>query len=285
MRLASVNSEAAPPPARLGAIEDRIQELTMSRREVDLALKHLDSGKGIFRGFVPVSQGAGTAYLQRFQDKIVELEIKKRSMAARFTSRSSEMRAVNQEIKGIREGMREALGSQLVFLTRKVEDLQARRTRLAKTRAPVKEGRASSGANRPCSGRLNGRDSWYFAADGLYIITDRPSTVHRPVTAKAAKFTGTLHAYLFSPGSSPGTTAVAKAPDRANDHIALAGCVTINGLYTNRANGSPAGENSESAIAHRAPERSMDGHFRMVSTERLEPQPNGDCRRRRHVRP
>ena len=179
------------------------------------------------------------------------------------------MRAINQEIQGIREGMREALNSHLVFLKRKAEDLQARRARLAKTCGPVRESRTSDSANKPCSGRLNGRDSWYFASDGLYIITDRPNTVRRPVSAKAGEAARTLYAYLFSP-DSPGTTAVAKASDKTHGHIALAGCVTVNGLYPNRAKDSVTGVNSESKHADLAPDSSINGHFRMVSTDSSE---------------
>ncbi len=269
MRLASVDRGTVPPtptPPRLGVIDDRIHELTMSRREVELALRNLDSGNGIFRGFVPVSQGAGTSYLQRFQDKIVELEIKKRSMAARFTSRSSEVRALNQEIKGIRSAMREALGSHLVFLKRKAEGLQERRAQLAGTGGPVRASRLRKEVNKPCSGRFNGRDSWYFANDGLYIITDRPSTVQRPLMVKAGRFTRTLYASLFSPDSTSGTTtAVAKASDGADEGIVLTGCVTINGPYTECAKASLTGNHLESERVDLAPDPSFAGQFRMVS--------------------
>ncbi|MFH1113839.1 MAG: hypothetical protein V1792_07950 [Pseudomonadota bacterium] len=267
MSLASVSPGPGPSAPRLGAIDDSIHELNMSLREAELALGNLDSGNGIFRGFVPVSQGAGTSYLQRFQDKIVELEIQKRSMAARFTSKSPEVRAVDMEIKGIRSAMREALSSHLVFLKRKAEGLQERRAQLAKTGGPVRASRIRNDLNKPCSGSLNGRDSWYFANDGLYIITDRPSTVQRPFTVKAGTFTRTLYASLFSPGSISGGTAVAaKASDGSDKGIVLTGCVTINGSYSQCAAAFPHGGNhSEPERLHLAPDPSSDGGFRMVS--------------------
>ncbi|MDQ7785700.1 MAG: hypothetical protein RDU20_22660 [Desulfomonilaceae bacterium] len=270
MRLASVESRTARIPSRLSEMDDRIHELTMNRSEVEIALKHLDSGKGTFKGFVPVSQGAGTIYLQRFQDKLVELEIKKRSMAAHFTDQSGEMRAVSQEIKAIQEGMREALKSHLVFLNRKVEGMQARRAELSKTCGPVREIETSNGAGKPCSGRPNGHESWYFASDGLYIVTDRPSTVHRPVTATAKGFGRTLYAYFRSPAPSTATAALAKASVTTSVCSAPTGCVTIDGLHVSRPGVQGVRKNSGSHGETVAPHPRMAGPFQMVSAESSE---------------
>ena len=105
------------PPA-MGSPESisrRLQKIELQLRECELVLQLLDSGKGVFSGFVPDNNITGISSLVRFQERIVQLEINKRALAVRFTPSSKEIQAIDVEIQGIKTAMRECVAANLRF--------------------------------------------------------------------------------------------------------------------------------------------------------------------------
>lgn len=102
-----------------------LRSLELELKRYKLILELINSRPGVFGGFLPETHMPRTSLLKRFQSRIVELEIKKKAVAARFCPRSKEIRAIGREIKGIREAMKEYIGENLVFLEKRKRTLIA----------------------------------------------------------------------------------------------------------------------------------------------------------------
>ena len=82
------------PASVWSEIRNELEKVIAQQHECEMALKFMDSGKGPFRGFLPESNLTWVPSLSAFQNKIVELEIKKQSLGARFTTESKDVQAI-----------------------------------------------------------------------------------------------------------------------------------------------------------------------------------------------
>ncbi len=183
-------------------ISSRLQKIALQERGCHLALQLIDSGKGAFSGFVSDPSLTGLPSLVPFQEKIVQLEIKKRSLATQFMPHSKELAAVDLEIQGMRSAMRECLVEHLHFLKKEKEQFLRHGKSLehkagsvaAHDRAPGKE---------PCGGASSPQDRWLAPRDGLYVLREVPLVAKRPLLVRTGHFADHLLAY-FAP--SPAKT-------------------------------------------------------------------------------
>jgi type II secretory pathway pseudopilin PulG len=185
----------------LKSVNAELEKLESQQRGCELALRHIKSNKGVFSGFVPASNLLGIPSVARFQQRIVDLEIKKRSLAVKFTSRSREIREVNLEIRGIKSAMKEYIAAHLSYLKEGRASLVARKQRLLAKRGPVA---VKKTAVRAWCGPLPNGAKWFFISDGLYLLHRKPTIEERSLAVRVAALKKTVRAYLFSsPGSGP----------------------------------------------------------------------------------
>jgi hypothetical protein len=200
----ALEEELSPPPpqaqpggAYLDNIAAQLQKMDLQHRECDLALKLIDSRRGVFSGFVPDSQMDGIPSLSHFQKRIVELEISKRQLNVKFTSNSHEIKNLDHEIQQIRLAMRECLVEHMVFLQKNKELLLAQKQDL--------ERKAQTGPKRtkqPCSGKTLNGDARFYVTQTLQVIQDKPVVYQEPIFAKASELKNSLFAFLSAPFNS-----------------------------------------------------------------------------------
>lgn len=198
-------------------LAEQLQKIEMQQRGCQLALQFLDKGTGAFSGFVPDGQVTGISSLVQFQDRIVQLEIKKRSLEVQFTPESREIRSLDLEIQGLRRAMRECLVEQVAFLKKGRDQLLARLDRVEKTRGQaVNEGPALG--KSLIKADVSGGQAWFAIGEGLFMLRDKPSVTKKPLIVKAGDLTRSLVAFLVPSGRE---NAVAGTPrqNRPDDRV------------------------------------------------------------------
>ncbi len=188
-------------------ISSRLQKIELEERGCRLALQLINSGKGVFSGFVSDVSLTGLPSLAPFQEKIVQLEIKKRSLATQFMPHSKELAAVDLEIQGMRSAMRECLAEHLHFLKKEKEQFYSEEKTLQhKAGSVAAHGRAPT--IEPCGGASSPGDRWIAPRDGLYVLREAPFVAKRPLLARTGHFADQILAY-FAP--SPPQTVISSA--------------------------------------------------------------------------
>jgi hypothetical protein len=168
------------PDKEIRLLVDQLSVLERQERNCTLALALIDSGKGVFSGFVPGNDLTGIPVLAKFQEKIVELEISKKSLLVRFTPKSREIMSVDQEIKGIKAAMREYIEAHLHFLRRGRLELAAQKQELEQKREPVRSRDEDSVQKR--HSRANRDPRFLFAMqDGTQVFREGPTRVKKAI--------------------------------------------------------------------------------------------------------
>ena len=190
------------------AISAHLQKIDFQERGSKLALQLIDSGKGVFSGFVPDQSLTGVPSLTHFQDKIVQLEIKKRALATQYMPGSREIVVVDLEIQGVRSAMRECLVEHLQFLQKEKEQLVG-----LGGNGPDHYGTPLAGHDQvlhkaPCGPQPTGGDSWLVPRDGLYVLREKAVIAQRPLAPQTGHFANRLIAYL---APSPAATVVSES--------------------------------------------------------------------------
>jgi hypothetical protein len=147
-------TEAGEERGALKEVARRLDEAQLAREQHQLALKLVDSGQGVFRGFGPFAAGVRSP-VERFQERIVQLEIERQGLLVKFSPQSPEVRALESEISGVRGAMRQCLLGSLAFLERDIETLSARKAELtaaAGKPGPKANARKSRRLHRPSGG-------------------------------------------------------------------------------------------------------------------------------------
>jgi len=189
------------PGALTGPASEQLEKVELQEHGCKLALSLIDRGKGVFSGFVPDAGMAGTPSLSQFQEKIVQLEIKKRALEVQFTPNAREVRAVDMEIQGVKRAMRECLVEHLEFLKKGKEQLLTQHEmsglQKASTRGHYQNGGKCS--ESPSSARP---ESWILIRDGLYMLHDRPRVSGKPLLVRAGGLKRRIEAYLSPAGNN-----------------------------------------------------------------------------------
>jgi hypothetical protein len=177
-------------------ISEQVQKLEMQQHGCQLALQFLDKGTGAFSGFVPDGHMTGISSLVQFQDRIVQLEIKKRSLEVQFTPESREIRSLDLEIQGLKGAMRECLVEQIAFLKKGREQLLARYDRVEKTKSSAAKPRPTA-SKSVVKTDIPGGQAWFVIRDGLYMLRDKPAITKQPLVVKAGDMGRRFLAYLL----------------------------------------------------------------------------------------
>ncbi len=181
--------------------DDQLKKLDLMERNFEQALHSMDTGKGTFRGFIPDAGMAGTSSLVRFQEKLVELEIKKRELTVQFTPTSQEIRSLDQEIKGIKGAMRECLSEYVQFVKEGKRSLAREKAShdIRKTSGTPVEKQT----NKQCSWQLSNGNGWFRIRDGVYVFAGSPSVVREPLLARAGQYKQRFLAWLSGKPTKP----------------------------------------------------------------------------------
>jgi hypothetical protein len=179
----------------------------MQQHGCQLALHFLQKGTGVFSGFVPDGNVTGITSLAQFQDRIVQLEIKKRALEVQFTPESREIRSLDLEIQGIKRAMRECLVEHIAFLKQGKERLLAQHVH-----AEADTGHAGNhrlvNDKALFKGDLSDGNAWFIIREGLYMLRDKPAVTKRPLLVKAGDLTHRLVAYFSPTGTGPAVATV-----------------------------------------------------------------------------
>ncbi len=189
------HQEPSAEPQPTEAISAHLQKIEFQERGSKLALQLIDSGKGVFSGFVPDQSLTGVPSLTHFQDKIVQLEIKKRALATQYMPGSREIVVIDLEIQGVRSAMRECLAEHLQFLKIEREQLLAQKDEAYHNRIPV-AGPDQAPIKERCGIQSPPGDSWLVPRDGLYVLRETPVIAQRPLLERSGHFANKLIAHL-----------------------------------------------------------------------------------------
>lgn len=167
----------SPRTVESGTASQQLQQIQFQKWNLELALKLLDSTKSPFAGFLPANNALGVSSLNRFQDKIAELEIKKSCLAVRFMPSSPEIHEVDLEMQAVKTAMRSCIIENLRFLKEGGEFLNARqqepelqqRPAIRNTTIPPSEGMP-----------------WFVVLDGIYVLREGPEVTSQPLYAMVA---------------------------------------------------------------------------------------------------
>ncbi len=229
VNLAAIAGGPTRPGARFSrnydfssVLEGELARMELMKRNCELALTLMDkkrSKKGnTLGGFLPSGLGAELTSLNRINDEIVNLSIKRQHLATRFHPASREIREVNQEIEGLRRMMRQHLSQQVTFLRTGMEQLQARK-------------REIQGQARPASGQAESRKQTHLCGNGLVpegwipvtpdvvIMPGRPIVVKRPLRERILSFVNRA-VDLLDRWNEPCPT------DRPNGSVSRLACTT-----------------------------------------------------------
>jgi len=192
----------------ISALSEQLGGLDVLIRNCSLVLKLAESG-GVFSGLVTENSLKGLPSLSQFQDRIIQLEMQKRSLLVKFTHKSREVRAVESEIQGVRGAMRECLAEQVNFLKKRQEELQARKVVLESKKGPFRS--ADSARGKLCLLESRQAESWFCMRDGLCVIQQGPYVARRPIGIRTRECTTAILAFLSDWGvESPKSYAAIK---------------------------------------------------------------------------
>jgi len=199
--------ESKLSPAK--SLEEQIEKIELQRQRYQLALHFLDTGTGAFSGFMPDGSVTGASSLAHFQDRIVQLEIKKRGLAVQFTPMSREIRSVDLEIQGVKRAMRECLAEQIAFLKKGKEELLATHQAAETDSAPKSNHTGAAQGKSLSNDEVQDKNGWFVIKAGLFMLRDQPDVTKKPLLVKAGHLTQRLAGRLLP---TRGGSSVAQAP-------------------------------------------------------------------------
>ena len=228
----------APAVGSPESISRRLQEIELRLRECELVLQLLDSGNGVFSGFVPDSNITGISSLARFQGKIVQLEMNKRALAVRFTPSSKEIQAIDVEIQGIKTAMRECVAANLRFFQKGREQLLGQKSSFERKERPI--GLNEKAYEPQCfEPSLLGK-CWSFVTEGIDAVINQFAATGKSVAMRAVGFGNKIAAYV----TNRSDRTAGAGSQRANDWSRLAG--------------SGRSKHSETRISHSRTDKAQD---------------------------
>ena len=197
------NAAAEPGPSAIphgssmisaSLVSRRLQEIELRLRECELIIQLLDSGKGAFSGFVPENNITGISSLARFQEKIVQLEINKQALAVRFAPTSKEIQAIDLEIQGVKEAMRDCVEANLRFFQKGRQQLLDQNGTAERKKGPT--GMNNKGQQPQClEPSLLGR-CWSFLSAGIGAMINQLVGTGKSIASRASKLGNKLTSLL-----------------------------------------------------------------------------------------
>lgn len=121
----------------LTKVREQLQLVDSQHNGCQVALDLMADAKSVFSGFVPELADTGLSSHTVFQARISELEIKRKSLLAKFVPHSREVRAVDEEIAAVRDSFKECLSAQVAYLNQRKAYLTARKAELERELSPT----------------------------------------------------------------------------------------------------------------------------------------------------
>ncbi|MGO8823202.1 MAG: hypothetical protein ACLQO6_18520 [Desulfomonilaceae bacterium] len=178
-------------------IDERIEKLDALKYEYKLALKLMDSGSGSFAALSSDSNSGVSKTLTKFQDKIIQLEIERSSLEARYTPQSREIKSIDFQIQGVKGLMKQYLVEQIDYLKKDRDLLVAQKNELEGKTTETQLSAEPKNLGKP-AGMLATGAKWYMLNDGLSVITETPFITSKPFLAKLADAKDAFVSSLFA---------------------------------------------------------------------------------------
>jgi hypothetical protein len=193
---ATIDKQVIQKPRSTTKMANELQLINARAKEFKLALDLMKSGTGPFRGFLPSDGATGLPSLEKFQSRIVELELKKRELAVRYKAGSREIHSIEQEIAGVRRAMIDCTREHLRFLEGQGNGLLAQ---MQESNSSEKRNLDSSIASKPKLVEKKPIPGSPLIGEGLYLA-ERAHVVRRPIFAGSSAEDSSIEA---GPGESP----------------------------------------------------------------------------------
>ncbi len=193
--------ENAQNQKALESLNEKIKKLDLLLNDYQLAINLMESNNGSISSFSLDPNSPIFANLARFQDKIIQLEIERGSLEARFTPQSHEIKSINFQIDGVKGLMRQYLSEQIKYLNNDKDMLIAQKKDFENNPQPKSEMTEEHKDMSKSSGMLASGAKWYFLNDGLSVINENPFVTSKPLLGKIADLKDALLASLFSSGN------------------------------------------------------------------------------------
>ena len=158
-----------------------------------MALKVLEAGGGSIDSSSVDPRSPIFTTLARFQDKIIQLEIERGSLEARFTPQSREIKSIDFQIEGVKGLLSQYLTEQMNYLKKDKEMFVTQKTELEQSsqRKPENTEIAEEPKDMSkSSGMLASGAKWYFLNDGLSVINENPFISSQTITRKNWRLKG-----------------------------------------------------------------------------------------------
>lgn len=197
-------AEVAENSQKLKSLEnlnDKIKKLDLLLNDYQLAMKLMNSSDGSISSVSIDPNSPIFPNLARFQDKIIQLEIERGSLEARFTPQSHEIKSINFQIDGVKGLMRQYLSEQIKYLNNDKDMLMTQKKDFENNPLPKSEIAEEPKDMSKSSGMLASGAKWYFLNDGLSVINENPFVTSKPLLGKMADLKDALLASLFSSGN------------------------------------------------------------------------------------
>jgi flagellar motility protein MotE (MotC chaperone) len=182
-------------------VDERIEKLDALKYEYKLALKLMDSGSGSFAALSSDSNSGVSKTLSKFQDKIIQLEIERSSLEARYTPQSREIKSIDFQIQGVKGLMKQYLVEQIDYLKKDRDLLFAQKNELEGKTAETQLSAEPKNLGKP-AGMLATGAKWYMLNDGLSVITETPFITSKPFLSKLADAKDAFVSSLFASTSN-----------------------------------------------------------------------------------
>ena len=163
-----------------------LQKLDADQQSYKVALQLIDSDKGVFRGFIPDAQMLGMSLLSRLQERIIRLQIHKEALFVSYYPESREIRRSDEEIRDLRNDLREFLAEMVRFSQKRKEIL------LAQTRAAgvqmAKAPKIDTPPNALCGPQPPDTGALFVSSDGISVFWQKTSITRKPFLVRAKEY-------------------------------------------------------------------------------------------------
>lgn len=193
-------------PDFLAVLDGELARMELMKQNCELALTFIDDKmdkkRGFQSGFLPSGLGSELTSLNKINDELVNLCIKRQDLATRFNPASREMTELNQKIHGLRRMMRQHLRQQVSFLQTGMEQLQARRREIRGQSRPA-YGRSEPKTRKDLCAEAPAVGGWIPVSPDVVIMPGRPIVVREPLRERITNFVGRALDFLLRDWNRP----------------------------------------------------------------------------------
>jgi hypothetical protein len=190
---ATPDRKPSPEGIKADPVSEELLRLDSDQKTYENALRLIDTKKGAFAGFIP-DNIRGISFLSRLQNRIVQMEINKTALLAKYTPEAREIRAIDEEIQDLRNELRAAIAELVKFSENRRGILLAVKANsnssVAKTSEPEIRSRGLASNQAPDIGAA------FIAGDGMCVFWQRPFITRKPLPLRLREYKDKLSSYL-----------------------------------------------------------------------------------------